>query len=290
MISTPLIRSKILSQSSSLPSRSPHPLIPLFDEHLHALKSEHDSTSLRSIARKLHDLGNLHDLAHDLLLLPHTRQVFARERNEKWVDEILEGYLRLVDFCFVAKDFVSHSKEHISNLLFILRRGSEYDFSEFVSSRKSIKKSIRKSLRSCIGNFFKNKPSVSTLLDKDQETISIISMLKETEYLTVELFEELLSSVAGVGPSGRWALVASWLIKSRNKSGGRTKSTCLEFGVLDALVMASKCETGSKVEDLWQQLKKIELVITVVEKRLDCLFKRLIKSRVTLLNMQSSVI
>ncbi|GER57734.1 hypothetical protein STAS_35564 [Striga asiatica] len=292
MISTPLIRSKILSQSSSLPSRS-HPLIPLFDEHLHVLKSEHDSTSLRSITQKLHDLEKLHNHVHDLLLLPHTRQVFARERNEKWVDEILEGYLRLVDFCSVAKDFLSHSKEQISNFLFILRRkklDSEYDFSEFLSSRKSIKKRIRKSLRSYIIGSFKNKQSFSTLLDKDdQETISIISMLKETEYLTVDLFEELLSSVAGVRPSGRWALVASWLIKSRKKSGGRSKSASLEFGDLDASLskFVSKCEMGSKIEDLKQQLREMELVIAVVEERLECMFKRLIKSRVSLLNMQS---
>ncbi|KAL6531922.1 hypothetical protein OROMI_028285 [Orobanche minor] len=300
MVSTPLT-CKILShtRSSSLPSRS-HPLIPQFDDRLRTLnKSDNDltsSSSLSSIAEKLHSLENVHNCIDDLLLLPHTHQVFARESREKWVEEIMDGYLSLVDACATAKDFVSHSKGHVASLLSVLRRRRDTDdLSEFISSRKTTKKMIQKSLRDITS--FKNKSSVLAL-DKDHETIAVISMLKEAESTTLELIEALLVSVSGGAKShsSGWCLV-SRLIRSRKTSVGQDQDnisrSTLEFGDLDATLSkivsfrTSKYGSVVQIDDLQQQLRDMDGTIQVVEERLECLFKRLIKSRVSLLNMQS---
>ncbi|KAL6497937.1 hypothetical protein OROHE_026783 [Orobanche hederae] len=301
MVSTPLT-CKILShtRSSSLPSRS-HPLIPQFDDRLRTLnKSDNDltsSSSLSSIAKKLHSLENVHNSIDDLLLLPHTHQVFARERREKWVEEITDGYLSLVDACATAKDFVSNSKGYVASLLSVLRRRRDTDdLSEFISSRKTTKKMIQKSLRDITS--LKNKSSVLAL-DKDHETIAVISMLKEAESTTLELIEALLVSVAGGAKShsSGWCLVARLIIRSRKTSGGQDQDNIShstpEFGDLDAtlskIVSFRTSKSGSvvQIDDVQQQLKDMDGTIQVVEERLECLFKRLIKSRVSLLNMQS---
>ncbi|KAI3447896.1 hypothetical protein Pfo_004561 [Paulownia fortunei] len=293
MISTPL-RSKILShtRSASLPSRS-HPLIPQFNEHLHRLKaSDSNPSSLSSISKKLHSLEDLYNCVDDLLLLPHTQQVFAQECHEKWVEEILDGYLGLVDACATAKDLIFHAKEYVLDLLSVLRRRRDSDdLVGFLTSRKMTKKMIQKSLRNI--SSFKNKPSILAL-DKDQETIAIISMLKEAESMTLDLIEALFFSIAGTKghsrPSG-WSLV-SRLMHSRKNSGQDHKDT-LEFGELDATLCklvsfrTSKCDTGMQIDELQQQLRDMDASIQVVEETLERFFKRLIRTRVSLLNMQS---
>ncbi|GER55221.1 hypothetical protein STAS_32856 [Striga asiatica] len=302
IISTPL-RSKILSRarSSSLPSKS-HPLIPQFNEHFNTLKSDLDSislTSLPSIATQLQNLEKLYDCVDDLLLLPQTRLVFARvdKSLEKQADNILDGYLNLVDICATTKDLLSLSKECISNLAFVLRRKRDsgnnlFDF--VISSRNSIKKKIRISLKK-IGTF-KNKSSVSAQGKDLQETIAIISMLEKTELITLELFETLFSSVAGVKRhylrSSNWSLVSK-LVKSRKKSEGQyCKSTNLEFRDFDDALRkvvgyrVSKCESW-EIEGLQMKLREMGSIVHVIEERFESLFKRLIKFRVSLLNIQS---
>ncbi|KAG8364444.1 hypothetical protein BUALT_Bualt19G0129500 [Buddleja alternifolia] len=286
MISTPL-RSKILghTRSISLPSRS-HPLIPQFNEHLHRVKacdSTTPSSSLSSITRKLNNLDDVYNCVDDLLALPHTQQVFTKESQEKWVEETLDGYLRVVDACSTAKDIVSHGKQYVLDLLSALRRRRDSDdLCTLLASRKMAKKMIQKSLRNI--SSFKNKPTILAL-EKDHETIAIISMLKEAESTTLEVIEELFLSISGTkGPTG-WSLV-SRLMSSRKVSGQ-------EFEEMDAALCKllsfkiSKSGIGMHIDYLQHLLRETESSIEIVEETLQRLFKRLIKTRVSLLNMHS---
>ena len=94
------------ARSISLPSRA-HPLIPEFDELFHRLRASEatSSSSLSSsISHKLCGLRDLHDGVDNLLLLPFTQQTLAQSCHEQWVDELLDGSLRLLDICGMAKD------------------------------------------------------------------------------------------------------------------------------------------------------------------------------------------
>ncbi|XP_057805904.1 uncharacterized protein LOC131020874 [Salvia miltiorrhiza] len=303
-------KSKILShtRSSSLPSRS-HPLIPQFNDHLHRLRAAtaaSDATSLPSLAENLTNLDNLHGCIGDLLLLRHTRRVFRRERGEKWAEQVLDGYLGLVDAWATAKDLLSHAREHVLRLLSLLRRRRRRDLSAFLASRKAARKSAQRTLRNITG--LKHKPS-AVALDRDAETIAVISMLKEAEAATLDLVESLLCSVAGARRlGGGWSLV-SRLISSRNCSGqdrdrgrGRDrddhKQHILEFCELDAalekLVSLRRFDGGdgggvsAQVDELRLQLTETEGSLGVLEEKVEALFKRLIRTRVSLLNMQSN--
>ncbi|KAK4424014.1 hypothetical protein Salat_1594800 [Sesamum alatum] len=129
------------------------------------------------------------------------------------------------------------------------RRDSDDHLCGLLSSRKMAKKMIQKSLRNI--SSFKNRPSVLAL-DKDQETIAIISMLKEAESITLDLIEALLFSIMGTKGHSRssgWSLV-SRLINPRKTSGQDHKDT-LEFEELDASLCKLEAVLSSNASSYW---------------------------------------
>ncbi|XP_022762104.1 uncharacterized protein LOC111307998 [Durio zibethinus] len=154
MASSPLNqKSNFHACSNSLPSRR-HPLIPQIDEHIYRLKSnEAASSSSSSIGQKLSGLRDLYELFDSLLQLPLSQNSFAQQCNDKQVNELLNGSLRLLDVCGLAKDALMRAKEDTQELQSILgrRRGDEAGFTDeakaYLASRKKAKKLINKSLR-----------------------------------------------------------------------------------------------------------------------------------------------
>lgn len=158
------------ARSNSLPSRQ-HPLISEFEDHLCRLRSsEEASSSSTSFACKLSGLQDLRDCVDKLLLLPLNQQALNKERNEKCVDELSDGSLRLLDVCNTAKDTLLQTKESTQQIQSIMRRRRCGDSSlssevkKFLNSRKAVKKTPHKAL----GNGF----NFSTA-NKDQEIVGM---------------------------------------------------------------------------------------------------------------------
>ncbi|GMN38278.1 hypothetical protein TIFTF001_007518 [Ficus carica] len=198
------------ARSNSLPSRQ-HPLILEYDEQLCRLRSsEAASSSSASPSGKLSGLQDLHDCVDKLLLLPLSQHALSKQQNEKCVDELLDGSLRLLDMCNTAKDALTQTKESSQELQSIMRRrrGGESSLSrevkKFLNSRKVVKKTLRKAME--------NKCSLS-LLNKDQE---IVSMLRETQSITLAVFESVFSFISGPKSSSR--SLVSKLMKSKKVS------------------------------------------------------------------------
>ena len=184
------------ARSISLPS-APHPLIPEFNEHLTRLGASEAASA--SISHRLNGLKDLHDCVDNLLLLPLTQQTLIQHSDEKWVDELLDGSLRLLDFFSTAKDALLQTREHAHELQSSIRRkrGGENGISSevvgYLTTRKKVKKVIHKALKDLKG--VEKKCSFSPL-NKDPET-ETVSMLREAETVTLKVLESLLSSIAG---------------------------------------------------------------------------------------------
>ncbi|XP_059649960.1 uncharacterized protein LOC132295680 [Cornus florida] len=293
MTSSPL-RSKTSfhARSISLPSRS-HPLIPQFDDRLCRIKaSEATSSSLPSISNRLSGLEELYDCVDDLLQLPQTQQVFTHECNQKWVDEALAGHLRLLDTCAIAKDVFSQTKQDVQQLLSMLcKRWDANDFGAYLTSQKKVKKVIQKSLKDL--RRIRNNESLLAL-DKDHQTVEIVSMLTEVEAVTAAAFESLLSYVAGSKVQSRpttWSLMSKLM---HQKSVSQHDEA--EMNEFEKVATALHSLTGHKtskfdnimnVENLQNQLGKMDSLIQDAEEKLECLFRRLIRTRVSLLNILS---
>nr|POF21233.1 hypothetical protein CFP56_27012 [Quercus suber] len=136
-------------RSNSFPTRA-HPLISEFDEQLSRLRcSEATSSSSTSLSQKLIGLQDLHDCVDNLLFLPFS-QALAQEQNQKWLNELLDGSLRLLDVCGIARDALLQTKECTRELQSTLRRrhGSKMELAreveKYLASRKVAKKAIKK--------------------------------------------------------------------------------------------------------------------------------------------------
>ncbi|KAJ6409992.1 hypothetical protein OIU84_009480 [Salix udensis] len=146
------LKTSFHARSNSLPSR-PHPIVSEFDEHICRVRdSEATSTSSSSssIGHKLSGLQDLYDSVDKFLQLPLTQQSLAREQNQKCVDEILEGSVRILDACNSTKDALLQSKEHIRELQSVIRRrqgGVDGEIRKYMASRKAARKSIKKALK-----------------------------------------------------------------------------------------------------------------------------------------------
>ncbi|TQE01753.1 hypothetical protein C1H46_012697 [Malus baccata] len=99
------------THSNSLPSRS-HPFIPEFDEKLCRLKASPSS----SISHRLNGLQDMLECVERFLLLPLSQQALAQECGDKWINELLDGSLRLLNECGIIKDALSQTKERTHEL------------------------------------------------------------------------------------------------------------------------------------------------------------------------------
>ncbi|KAL9173659.1 hypothetical protein ABFS82_02G002500 [Erythranthe guttata] len=242
------LRSKALhhGRSLSFPSRS-NPSVSQFNENLAKIEA---STTMEA---KLNGLRNLYSDIDDLLMLPHIQQIIAQECQTKWIDQVLDGYISLLDACTTAKDLFSQIKQQVQELLSALRRNDVNGINNYHISKKKSKKMILKSLKDLRSLRCKKSNSSS---EKDDETMALVCMLKEAESVTIAVFEGLLSYVMGnnvQAKSSAWSLM-------------------------------SKISNQSEETDL-NEMKEMDSIIQILEEEIECLFRQLIKTRVFLLNI-----
>ncbi|KAI3447898.1 hypothetical protein Pfo_004563 [Paulownia fortunei] len=275
------------TRSHSFPSAS-HPATIQVDENL---SSEATPSSLSSMTDRLNGLKNLYESVDDLLLQSHIQRIISQECREKWVDEILDEYISLLDACATAKDLFSCAKKDVQKLLSALRRRKDAeDFHGYLTSRRNFRKMVQKSLKI---SSTRNKQKFQ-VLEKECETRPVVHMLMEAESATLALLESLLSYVIGTKVQTRqsgWSLVSK-LMHSKKVSSQGEQTESNEFNKVDTALlsfMGSKTnkEDDIKVDDLLNHLQKMESSIQILEEGLECLFRRLIKTRVLLLNILS---
>ncbi|XP_048447780.1 uncharacterized protein LOC125480732 [Pyrus x bretschneideri] len=262
------------TRSNSFPSR-PHPIVEEVYELLCRLRSSESTSTSSSISHKLSNLKDLHDCVEKLLQLPLTQQSLAQEQNEKWTNELLDGSVRLLDVCATVKDTLSQTKECVQDLQSIIRRrGGESaltsEVTKYLTSRKMVKKAIHKAMVNLKG--MKNRSAFSSP-NKDEETIAIVSKLRDVEAVTREVFESLMSFISG--PKSR--SLVSKMMQSK-KAACEIETEVNEFSQVDAALHKS-------ADNAQNQLEKLESCIQDQEEGLECLFRQLIKIRVSLLNI-----
>ncbi|XP_038888671.1 uncharacterized protein LOC120078474 [Benincasa hispida] len=267
-------------RSNSLPSK-PHPVVDEVNENLCRLKASEATSSSSSLCQKLDGLQDLHDSIDKLLLLPLTHQALV---DNKSVDNLLEGSLKILDVCALAKDVLSQMKESEHELESALRRrrGDDIlvDVQKYMNSRKMMKKAIHKALRSM----------ERTSSQKVDENSEMASLLKEAEVVTYSTIESLLCFIAGPKlPSkmSRWSLVSK-LIQPKRVASKEDEANGNEVEMVDVALYSinnQKSHFLVQVEDVQNSLKKLESCIHDFEEDLESLYRCLIKNRVAFLNI-----
>ncbi|KAI3717098.1 hypothetical protein L1987_68458 [Smallanthus sonchifolius] len=252
-------------RSISLPSRS-HPSALQVEDKLAHLKSWEASSSSSSTANveivcgSLVRLERLYTSVNDLITLPQTQQALSRRKDDKLVDELLDRSMCLLDVCGSIKDAMEQVKEDIRNIQSALRRRKEGLKSDSLSlwKMKDAKRAILalKQIDNKIGDI--------ALLDLDHHLSSLIRSLRDTSALSVSIFGSLASfnsMFVSKPKSTKWTIVSGLIHKRKGK--------------------------GASVDQPRVSNEALESHIEVIEERLECMCRTLIKARVSLLNIRS---
>ncbi|KAK7310609.1 hypothetical protein RJT34_08214 [Clitoria ternatea] len=274
-------------RSNSLPSR-PHPLIQTCNEQLNSLRASGETSSSSSmLTHKIRGLQYLIESVEKLVQLHLSQDVLLHE------DELLDGSLRLLDVCSAAKDALLHTKECTRELQSMIRRKRcgevelTAEVKRFLSSRKVVKKAISKALANLKAT--SQNCNITSSTNRDYQTKALISLLKDVEGAALSTFQTLLQYMSGTpkSKSNSW-LSISKLIQPKRVECSSLVADESEFAQLDLALQCfvfSKTNKSEDINSMKNQLEKMESCIQDLEEGLEFLFRRLIKIRVSVLNI-----
>ncbi|RDX69548.1 hypothetical protein CR513_51326, partial [Mucuna pruriens] len=282
-------------RSISLPSRS-HPSTIRVEEELSKLKTwEGTSTSTsESIHTGLSLLEDLYLCLDDLLNMASTQQVISHHRGDKCVEEVLDGSMRILDICGITRDTMLQIKENVQALHSALRRRKgdlsvETSVSEYKFFTKKMKKNVNKLMTSW--KQMDGKFGVSPSLDLDHHLAAVIRVLREVILMNLSVFQFILSFLTvslSNSKATKWLIVAKLVhmgVKPcEDNSENVNELQCVEAALSTLLNEGTNDE---KMQVAHERLEALENAIQSVENGLESVFRRLIKTRASLLNIIS---
>ncbi|KAI5647735.1 hypothetical protein M9H77_33740 [Catharanthus roseus] len=292
MAASPVNQRTKHARSISLPSTS-HPLVSQFQESLNRVQSSQaTSVSSSSISQRLESLKELYDCVDSIFALSSTQQALSQDsHNREMVNQLLDGLLRLLDLCTAAKENLSTTKTCMQELQSAIRRrrGNEIaltsEIKTYLSHRKDIQKATQKALR----NLKLTQGKGFSLMSENRESAVVIGVLREAESATFAVIESLMYFTSGQrskSKPGRWSLVSKLIRTNRVSSEATSKFS--EVEKVDAelrILMNQNTATYNMYEDSQKALQELETSIINLEEGIECLYRQLIKTRATLLNI-----
>ncbi|TYG88609.1 hypothetical protein ES288_A12G035000v1 [Gossypium darwinii] len=243
------------ARSNSLPSRQ-HPIVSQIDENLNRLRESQSTSTSSSIGHNLSGLQDLHECVVVLLQFPLTQQALAQEKQREMVEELLDESLMLLDVCTIAKDALLQTKECTQELQSILRR---------------------------------RRGAEGLANDTPGENGAVISVLRDVEAVTISVLESVLSFILGPeaeSKSSRWPLVSKQMYQKKVMCEEEQKAN--EILSAEATVCSCiKSKNMKHVDNVQKELQSLDLSIQDLEEGLETLSRRMIKNRVTVLNIIS---
>ncbi|XP_057492428.1 uncharacterized protein LOC130778026 [Actinidia eriantha] len=236
-------------------------------------------------------LAELYICVEDLILSPITQQALLQHQNGVIVEEALEGSIGLLDSCSVARDLLSMTKEHVQDLESVLRRkggdlsvGSNID--AYMCCRKKVKKEIGKGLRELKKS--ENRIGSNPLFDVNQYLSMVVRVLREASFITISVLRSLmlfLSMPASWTRPGGWSLISKLVLTRRSEIFNEVGSVDIVLKSLHGGIRSNDAKIN--VQRTMQRLQALDATIKGLEGGLDCLFRRLIQNRVSLLNISA---
>ncbi|KAF7043551.1 hypothetical protein CFC21_052886 [Triticum aestivum] len=236
-------------RSASLPS-IPHSTESKVEVELQGLQTRISmpSATIDTMCGGLSRLGDIYSSIEEIMSLPSNQIGLSLPLQRKMVEEELDRSLVLVDLCNAMQESLAELKMSIQDLRLALKRG------DGVAVQLKIESFVRLAKKA-------QKPFKKITSGKaTAEGCGAVRLLAEARDMAVSLLESaprLLLKQIGVANGSRWSLVSQKFQKKR-----------------------VVCEAA--------QLQALERSVADLENGVESLFRRLIPSRVSLLNILSS--
>ncbi|XP_039134316.1 uncharacterized protein LOC120271702 [Dioscorea cayenensis subsp. rotundata] len=262
-------------RSNSLPSRS-HPVTATAEEELNELKAC-VMVPPKMIGKALSSLGAFYDFIEELLQMPSTQQVLSHSQEKIWVEEELEVSPRLVELCGIIRDTLAVTKEHAQELEMVLRRKRSMTNESKQQFHIQSDKKTRKSIKNCV-------KALKQMDGKDSDRSSTVSkMFTEAREVTISLLQSVASSLypSSAQKTSKWSIVSKALHKKKVVDAN---------GINFSFNSIYECVSCKDVDDLrvvkaLDELTAIMSSLEDLEMELEPLYRRLIRKRVSLLNL-----
>lgn len=228
-------------------------------------------------------LNELHDSVNEFLSSPGIKLEIIDHGQEKLAHDVSEASLKMADSCAAAKDLLLLAKGHLQNLQSAFRRiaatkdsASEHTTNNSIAHhrlpRKQLKKAIMKRLDSLKG--MKNSFATEAAAE-EQSLVVVVKLLKEVRASTLSIVRSLLSLIAIPHPG------------SKSESGRRDPIFRIKLTRMDSLSFWERCDV-SDIRTMMKRLEEVEMVVDDMGAELEDIFRRLIRTRASLLNILTS--
>ncbi|KAL0891574.1 hypothetical protein Bca101_015557 [Brassica carinata] len=272
-------------RSISLPSRS-HPSTRGIEEALSKVKAIKTATgSSEPILMALAGLEELYNYMEEFLKMGSTQRVMSSNDGSEFMEEMLDGSLRLMDTCNVSRDLLVETHEHVRGVQSCIRRkkvagGGTDQLDVAVSGYVRFRKNMRKEAKKLLGSLNKidgvSCPSLGVDNgQQDEHLVAVIDALRRVVSVSVSVLKSFLEFL-----SGRQSNIKCKLASVLKKKKDLHEETKNELESLDSAICCSS-------DDLQNKLEGVEMSIDGFEKHLEGLFRRLIRTRASLLNIIS---
>ncbi|KAK3132756.1 hypothetical protein QOZ80_6AG0527290 [Eleusine coracana subsp. coracana] len=260
-------------RSTSLPVR-PHALVRELEDELHRLRSSSSAaasssssspaTSSSSLADRLADA---YGRVEELVGLPGGRDALSNPRWRGAVEASLESSVSLLDLCERARDAAASAKQHVRAAQRAVRRGD-------AAAAKAAVRCLAKATKECSINSKKVKATAAAATETTAP--AAVRVLSECVAVTVAVLRCVTSSLSArvqetaTSKKSKWCVVSK-ILGSEWSLGG---SLCDH---LDG--------DGDGVLRAQEMLQELDDSVESVENALEHLFRRIVQTRVALLNV-----
>ncbi|KAK7367225.1 hypothetical protein VNO80_09234 [Phaseolus coccineus] len=287
-------------RSISFPTRA-HSVSQRVEALLNHLKHHHSQPVSSSIGLEAETilidlvvLAEVYNCTEELFHSPQSQQALLRYQDGKLVEEALCGSVTLLDTCESARDLLLVLKEHMQNLhSAVRRRRGDSNIESSISSLDIFKKKAKKTISKQLGQLKRMQSQVISfsLLDQDQQLAFLARVLRESNTITISVLHSLLvflsmSTFGTKAPSSLISKLKTTVLFSSQKEQKNTNGVADLHNVLCSLFGREK--NGDSCGEFQRALGVLETLnvnIEALESGLDCIFRCLVKNRVSFLNM-----